>query len=783
MGFDVPGQLLIWYAFAADLLVGFACFKAARGDSTYRSLARRSYHLFVLASALAAVYLFYLFFSHNYSIKYVFEYSDSSLSFFYLLSAFWAGQEGTYLLWLVLSAIFGYVILRTGGRYTNYAMVVYSFVNLFFLSMLLKLSPFTLLDFHAVYGAGLNPLLQDPWMVVHPPVVFVGYAMSAVPFSIAMAALILNDYSEWLQRVFPWVAVTALMLGAGNVMGGYWAYKTLGWGGYWAWDPVENSSFIPWFVSLGLLHGLVLEKRSGALKKTNILLAALTFILVVYGTFLTRSGVLADFSVHSFVDLGVNVFLIGYLILFVVMTIVLFASRVKSLGHVPLSYNIYGRDFFLFAGLLLLFVFGVVVLFWTSLPLITFLLSSNPRAADIATYNSFALPFAILLALLLTVSPFGSVIAFAPQGWKTKLAVTFVVSMAIAAGLYWAAPDDGFIFSVLIVIVITGLMMYLLKPDLIGRLAPAIIVLIAVSVLLPILGLHNPLYVLFIAASLMAIISNTIRLVQLIPHGWRSTGGQLAHFGFGIMLIGVLGSSAFASNEKLVLPERKSDSAYGVNIAYNGMEHDITHPKNKLILAIDDGNRTEEVRPELYYSQRLDGFMKKPYIRKSLLYDLYFSPQQVQEGSNDDGLKLIKGERKQVGDYAFTFTGFSMGPHGQSQSDLRVTAQLLVEQGHAIDTIAPAVIIVTAEDGGFSMMDFPARFGDSDQYQVSIAKILADEKAVVLSIPGLIDAGETETLILDVTKKPVINLVWIGTTFILLGSLVTFLRRRGELSG
>jgi cytochrome c-type biogenesis protein CcmF len=173
--------------------------------------------------------------------------------------------------------------------------------------------------------------------------------------------------------------------------------------------------------------------------------------------------------------------------------------------------------------------------------------------------------------------------------------------------------------------------------------------------------------------------------------------------------------------------------------------------------------------------------MKKPYIRKSLLYDLYFSPQQVQEGSNDERLKFVKGESKQIDDYAFTFTGFSMGPHGQSQSELRVTAQFLVERGHGIDTIAPAVVVVTAEDGSSSTMDFPAWFGDSNQYQISITRILADEKAVVLSIPGLIDADESETLILDVTKKPVINLVWIGTTFILLGSLITFLRRRAEL--
>lgn len=783
MGWNVPGQLLMWYALATNLVAGFAFFRVAQGSHSYRSLALKSYHLFVFSTFLAVVYLFYLFFSHNFAVKYVFEYSDRSLPFFYLLSAFWAGQEGTYLLWLFFSALFGYVVIRRGGRYTNHAMIVYCIVNLFFSTMLVNLSPFALLQFHAKDGAGLNPLLQDPWMVVHPPVVFVGYAMAAVPFAIAMAALIMNDYGDWVRRVFPWTAVTALMLGAGNILGGYWAYKTLGWGGYWSWDPVENSSLIPWFVSLALLHGLAVEKRTGALRKTNILLTALVFILVVYGTFLTRSGVLANFSVHSFLDLGANAFLIGFLILFVVMTVTLFLPRIKSLGHVPISYNVYGREFSLFAGLVLLFAFGTIVLFWTSLPLLTSLFSSTPRAADLSTYNTFALPFAILFAFLLTISPFGGSAKFIPKDWKVKLTWTFIVTAAVGIGVFFIVLKAGIIFSALFIIVITGLTMYLFKPDLVVRLVPSVTVFVVAVILCPVLGLSKPLYVLFIAAALMSIVSNVISLVRLLPRGWQLTGTQVAHSGFGLMLIGILGSSAFTSSKQLILPEGESDSAYGISVTYQGMENDITHPKNKLILALNDGSKTEEVRAELYYSARLDGIMKKPYIRKSLLNDLYFSPQQVQEGTRQGGLRLVKGETKGVRDYTFTFIGFSMNHHGQSESGTHVSALLKIEHGSVTDTVDPALLVLTAEDGSSSLMDFPAQFGEDEKYVVSIERILADEGAVVLSIPGLVEAGGAERLILDITKKPVINLVWAGTTLILLGCLVAFLRRRAELPG
>jgi cytochrome c-type biogenesis protein CcmF len=292
---NLPGDLLIFLAFGFNIVAGVAYLLSARGRQSFDNLARTSYHLFTILIGLAVAYLFFLFFSHNYAIKYVYEYSERAQSNFYILSAFWGGQEGTYLLWLFFNALFGYIVIKRGGQYRDFGMAVLSLVNLFFLAILVKLSPFALLPVPAPDGLGLNPLLRDPWMVIHPPVIFLGYAMATVPFVIAMAALIQNDFSSWLRRAFPWAIITLLMLAAGNILGGFWAYKTLGWGGFWAWDPVENSSFIPWVISLALVHGLIIERRSGALRRVNLMLASFVLLRVVYGTFMNPSGVLADF--------------------------------------------------------------------------------------------------------------------------------------------------------------------------------------------------------------------------------------------------------------------------------------------------------------------------------------------------------------------------------------------------------------------------------------------------------------------------------------------------------
>lgn len=259
---------------------------------------------------LQAVLLMWGLHTHHFEWQYVFSYSALDLSGFYLTATFWGGQEGTFLLWLLLGSIYGLVLIRQQLKSESYVMGFLILVQVFIVIILIKKNPFAyvwdVFPQHfpvgevPVDGRGLNPLLQNPWMIIHPPILFVGYSSTSILFAFAMAALVTRRAAEWVDQVFSYSLFVSLALGTGIILGGYWAYTTLGWGGYWGWDPVENSSLIPWLTSLALLHTLLIQRKSGGLYKTNIFLALLTFLLVLWGSFLTRSGVLSDFSVHSF---------------------------------------------------------------------------------------------------------------------------------------------------------------------------------------------------------------------------------------------------------------------------------------------------------------------------------------------------------------------------------------------------------------------------------------------------------------------------------------------------
>ena len=803
---NLPGDLFIFLAIGFNVVAGIAYLLTARGKQSFQGLAQTSYHLFTVLVGLAVAYLFFLFFTHNYAIKYVYEYSERAQSVFYILAAFWGGQEGTYLLWLFFNALFGYLIIKRGGQYKNFAMAVFSLVNLFFLAILVELSPFALLPIPAADGLGLNPLLRDPWMVIHPPVIFIGYAMATVPFVISIAALIMNDYSTWLRRAFPWVVITALMLAAGNVLGGFWAYKTLGWGGFWAWDPVENSSFIPWVIALALVHGMIIERRSGALRRVNLMLTSFVFLLVVYGTFLTRSGVLADFSVHSFTDLGINNLLIAFMLVSLLLSVVMLAVRWRSVPSAPMNYNYYGREFVLFAGMAVLVIFGLMILAFTSLPLLTqftakivslqkLLFSwwpafvgllekanTNPWAAPAETYNSIAIPITVLMALLLSVAPLLQYADFRLPRWKRKTLLVTASSSALAFGLFVGLLKADVVFGVLLTAVVTGVVMYLFRRDLLRKLLPALIVFGLTIVVGIALGVTDYLFVLFFATALMAATSNIISLAGYLPDRWKLMGGQLTHFGFGVMVVGILASSAFTTSDKVIVPKGESRGTYGLSVAYNGMANDFRHPNNELKLLVAHQGDTTEARPQLYYSERMQGTMRKPYIRRTVLYDYYMAPEQIKEGEGGQGLMLTKGETQRIGDFELTFREYDIGGHGDSTSGgMRVGARIEVVSGGVASSIEPSLQQGIGKDGQPASVSSPAMISAAGKtYFVELIRILADQKAIVLSIPGLTDVASPETLVLDVSKKPLINLVWGGAILTMLGTVITFIRRREE---
>jgi cytochrome c-type biogenesis protein CcmF len=781
---NIPGDLLIFFALGCNVIAGIAYLKVAFGNRSYELLSKSSYTLFTAFTALAVAYLYFLFYSHNFAIKYVYEYSERAQSSFYILSAFWGGQEGTYLLWLFFNSLFGFLIIKYGGQYKNYGMAVFTLVNLFLLSILAKLSPFALMQTIPPDGQGLNPLLRDPWMVIHPPVVFIGYSMASVPFAIGMAALIMKDYSGWIRRAFPWVAVTVISLAAGNILGGFWAYKTLGWGGFWAWDPVENSSFIPWVISLALLHGMIIEKYSGALRRINLILASFVFLLVIYGTFLTRSGVLADFSVHSFTDLGINGILVGFMIFFILFAAVMLVIRSQSIPTSKLNYNFFGREFSLFAGFVTLIIFGLIVLAWTSLPLITKIFGASSRAADITTYNHFAIPIAVIMAFLLTFSPLLGFSNFKLADWKMILTLVAVVSAILGFVLFGLILKAGIVFASLFTVVVTGTSMYLFKEDLKRKLIPALVVFFISIVVSIIFGVRDNLFILFIATALMAATTNITTLIGFLPNNWRLMGGPLTHFGFGIMLVGIIASTAFTTSEKLIISKGETQNAFEHAIRYDGMLHDMTTPNNELQLRIIHKNDTLVANPQLYYSERMQGTMRKPYIRRTLLNDYYFAPEQIQESSHANEFVLKKGEGQLIGNLVITFKEFVLSGHmtDSSSKGMRVGAKIEILQNGKMTTVEPAIEQSMDPNGQAITNQIPASITVSDKtFSIDLTRIMADQGAILISIPGFVANEKPETLVIDVSKKPLINFAWVGAFLILIGGIIALFRRRSEM--
>jgi cytochrome c-type biogenesis protein CcmF len=362
------GTLLVYFSAIFGLISFIAAIRWSRGNEASAWTFRMSYHAMTLALAAASVVLMMAILRHDFRFDYVIGYSSTEMPLIYLISAFWGGQQGTFLLWGLMGA----------------------------------------LD-----GNGLNPLLQDPWMATHPPMVFLGYAAMTVPAVLAMTAVFRKEETRWLDVGLRWSLIGFVSLGIGIILGGFWAYKVLGWGGFWGWDPVENASLVPWIVVTALIHGLVVQKFTGSLRFTNIVLALAGYLTVFYSTFLTRSGVLADFSVHSFPK--------GSLLwwLATIMIIALAAAgwaifwRLFSSG-VPQGKEIQwnaGWPFILSSTVVLFTLSSAVVLIGTSWPLMTSF-TENPTVPGIPFYNLTGIILYIPLLLLLGIGPFSS--------WQSK---------------------------------------------------------------------------------------------------------------------------------------------------------------------------------------------------------------------------------------------------------------------------------------------------------------------------------------------------------------------------
>ena len=737
----LPGALAMWCAllFALTSLWGYSL--VLRGDGGAVRFARRAYNCYALSVVMAAVVLGFALVTRDFRIEYVYQYSGLDLPVHYQFAAFWAGQKGSFLIWLFWSVLIGVLLYRTTGRRQEpTVMIVYLLTTIGLLFILVRESPFVMLGETPLDGKGLNPLLQDDWMVIHPPIMFIGYASAAVPFAFAMAALWRKDSEGWARRAFPWALGGFMVLGLAILMGGYWAYKTLGWGGFWGWDPVENASLIPWLFGTILIHGLYLERTRNRYRRVNYVLATLVFLAVLYGTFLTRSGVLADFSVHSFVDLGISGWLIGMMAFFGIGSVVLLATRLRSVETRPNEDPLISRGTAVVLSTITVFASALVITFGTSAPLLTAFME-NPGQVGPEFYNRVNLPIAILIALLLSIVPY----------------------------LTWRGEES--------------------VGKLLRKLAPALAVAAVVSIAAAVVAVRDPFHVLYVFLAVAALTANLHKTIEKARlQGLQAAGGYLSHVGVGVMLLGFVASGAYDQSTKISLALDQPRQVGDRTLTFVGFLEK-TSPRDKDTLVIDveeaDGD-TFRSYPRFFRNERSGQLMMNPHVRTTPLADFYVSPLQYDPGEPAGAGKLVElrqGQSMDVGDYQLRFAGFDLGVGG-GNALTQMAAGGNVTLGVQLDVSGPeggggTVLPLYEIDQARGMVSTPPTALPAGG-TVRVAGLSPREGLVRLAVegaPGLSGAGTPPTLSVDVTEKPLIQLVWIGLYVVLAGGGLAIFNR------
>lgn len=783
------GNILVIAALLSTLYSLFMYYKSSKGLET-TGKARLGYHITTILIISASVLLLYFILTHQYQYEYVFEYSSGNLSTGLLISSFFGGQEGSFLLWLLFTMLIGLVVISQTSKEKNFeaqVMIPFLVVVVFLLIMvnpLLK-SPFNYLwsdinyvdpkfinpnilgssfmnsflfqdnsgksfvkisdelinvikanglstDNLIVQGKGLNPLLQNFWMQIHPPFLFLGFALATTQFSFAIAALIKNEYKLWIKLNLPWTIVTALFLGLGIMIGGYWAYGVLGWGGYWAWDPVENSSLIPWIFAVALMHTLIVQKQSqsenklGSLARTNLILSVFTFVLVVYSTFLTRSGILSEASVHSFSDPGSFVYsvLIIFLIGFVLSVFVGIYKRRKTLNNnEPLSQNILSRELGLFYGSMLLIGSAVAILFGTSAPIFG-------SAVDLSFYNQINLLLAVFFVPLIGFTLYSY--------WRNTPINIFIRRIAI---------------SLTVSIIITFSLLFLS-------------------------GIWNFLYGMLLFTSTFTIITN-LELILKFNKNFIFMGGHIAHIGFGIFLVGALFSGVLSKTETLDLTKDDSQTVFDKRITYLGYVPIDNGKKFAFNVKIEDGNNTSVASPVMYNSDYNNNLMREPDILIGFASDLYVSPLSFQPGE-DAGSKEIdlkKGVPYKTGNSEILFEKF----------DLPKDAMEKMMNKEPFDISAVMKITSNGVSKNFSII-----VNDSLQNSFQIEEEGLTFTVAHFDVSGMIEfnvadsnnnkeEAKGEILAIEYREKPLINLVWSGVLLMSIGFTLMIIKRFREI--
>jgi cytochrome c-type biogenesis protein CcmF len=478
----------------------------------------------------------------DFSIEYVAHYTERALPLGYKLAAVWAGQEGSILLWAWLLAVMSVLFVATrrdlkGSEGAAVIATVAVICGFFAALMLFAANPFKLIEIVPADGRGLNPLLQDPAMIAHPPILFLGYAGFTMPFALLVGALVAARKDNlWIAGTRRWVIASWLFLTAGILLGAQWAYIELGWGGYWAWDPVENASLFPWLTGTALLHSIMAQQHRGMFKKWNASLIALSFLLCLFGTYLTRSGIIQ--SVHAFQESPIGNFFLAFIVATALVTTVLIVVRRRELaGERELS-GLVGREGAFLATNVLLVGMLVVTLVGTLFPVISRTIGDREVTVGPAFYNKVVAPIGMLLVALMAVGP---MLTYG-DGAARRLVrgaigpVLFAAVAVIVAAVFQQIRSAWALAAVAIVACGVACLLADLVKSLIARVREG----------------ENP-----VAA-----------LVRLLDSNHRRYGGQLAHLGMLLVIAGMVGSSVYGTKQDFQLTPGQTVSFGGQTLQF-----------------------------------------------------------------------------------------------------------------------------------------------------------------------------------------------------------------------
>lgn len=688
-----------------------------------------------------------LFVTNRFEYAYVWAHGDKANALQYRVAAVWSGQEGSFLLWATAAALCAlFTVTRTGG-YRRWYTVATSVVLGGLASILAFESPFrmNLLDGRVITpdaGQGLAPSLLNYWVVIHPPTIFVGFGSLTVLFAMGFAAMMESDRESWLAIVRPWSIAAMSVLGLGLCMGGFWAYETLGWGGFWMWDPVENVSFVPWVLTIAFTHGLLVQKAKQGWGGANLLMAGLPFLVFVYGTFLTRSGMLSQASVHSFAEMEssalklllvlMGVTFVGYLGLWSVR---LFQSRKTAQKADAPAWN--NRKGWYLAGVICLAALAFATLVGMSVPLVQALKGQAPKVVEEVLYHQVLSWVFIPLMFFMSVTPFIS--------WKgtdrKELGQRLYTILCVAVGL--AA---------------TVVFLFLVTPmKQIVNFHPTVRMPAGIQVN----GLAWVMFLLTVCS--FTLVGNAWKVVDLWKRSKLGTAPFLAHLGVATLMTGLILSRGLEMKDDTFVMEGHPGKALGYTLEYKGMTSNLEDRWNRAKFAVyAPGQKTAsyEADPGIYQLNMPDGsqnMMVWPAIRHTAFYDVYFSLGQAQKAQSKP-MNLPLNETVTVNGAKVTYTEMTReGEFGATGT--KFGARLTYEKDGKKEVLEPKMAIGGAE--GLSVKA-------SDGTTFELAGMNVADKSVQLKI-GL----DMWVFPVEIFHKPLTGLVWFGTGIMTLAGLLS----------